>query len=472
MDETTASATLVAVLDVPPSSGEQLRESARHGGWLEVRIDADPAWLREHFAGELLYANGGGAARLMAAARHYNLVDLAPEACTPEVLAAIPPRQRVVSAPCHAAGAALAIPARLYRFTVPARRSGDELVPLRLLRALGRRDVTAYATGPIGTWSRLVAPFLGARFVFESLSGIERVAGSFGFPELPPVDELFGMVGNPVLHSYSPRIHNTAFRAQGRNALYVPFHVESFDDFRTNILETGAVESLGFSLNALSIVSPYKAVALGAARAKSPMVAHAGSTNFFRRNASGEWVAETTDADGVLLTLRDRGVHCRNKRVAVIGCGGSGRAMAAALHQAGADVTLVNRGLERGQFAQDLLGLPFLPLKQFSGETFSIVVNATPVGRDSDEISFPVQTLPRDAVVVDLVYRDRPTPLITRTRGPGRITVDGWDMLVTQALRQFRLMTGADMPERLARQALGFDEPAAVAGDEWRRSDG
>ncbi|HYI12301.1 MAG TPA: shikimate dehydrogenase [Thermoanaerobaculia bacterium] len=465
MSETTAGATLVAVLDAHPRSAESLHASTRQAGWLEVRVEADPSWLRAHFQGKLLYAAGGGADRLLAAAREYDFVNLTPEECVPRVLEGIPAAQRVISAPCDAAEAALAIPATLYRFTVHAYRSGDELVPLRLLRKLGRRDVTAYATGPIGTWSRIVAPWLGAPFVFENAGEIERLSSSFGFPELPPIEELFGMVGNPVLHSYSPRIHNTAFRAQGRKALYVPFHVENFDDFRRNILESREIEALGLTLNALSIVSPYKAVALDAAAGKSPMVAHAGSTNFFRRDDDGEWIAHTTDADGVLLTLRERGVQCRNKSVAVIGCGGSGRAMAAALHQAGADVTLVNRGLERGNFARDLLGLPFLPLRHFSGEAFSIVVNATPVGRDSDDIAFPVDSLKRDAVIVDLVYRDSPTQLMSRTRGPGRITVDGWDMLVTQALRQFRLMTGSDMPERLARQALGFDEPAAVAVD-------
>jgi 3-dehydroquinate dehydratase/shikimate dehydrogenase len=466
MSETTAGATVVAVLDTPPPSGESLRAAAQHAGWIEVRIEADPAWLRAHFPGKLLYARGGGAAHLIAAARDYDFVDLAPDDCTPGVLAAIPPQQRVISASCRGAAEALAIPARLYRFTVPAHRSGDELEPLRLLRTLARNDVTAYATGPIGTWSRILAPWLGAPFVFEPLEGVGRLVTSFCFADLPPIEELFGMVGCPVLHSYSPRIHNSAFRAEGRKALYLPFHVEDFDGFRTNILESRAIEQLGFSLNALSIVSPYKAVALGAARAHSPMVARAGSTNFFRRGDDGGWTAATTDADGVLLTLRDRGVQCRNKRVAVIGCGGSGRAMAAALHQAGARVTIVNRGLEHGRFARDLLGLPFVPLREFSCEGFSIVVNATPVGRDSDDISFPIDRLPRDAVIIDLVYRDDPTALIARTRGPGRITIDGWDMLVTQAVRQYELMTGDEIPERLARQALGFYEAAAVAGDE------
>ncbi len=467
---------VVAVLEHCLASADELSAIAGQAACLEVRSELDCEWLRARTSGTLLYApREREQARLIAAARRYDLVDLRLEECVPDLLKAIPASKRVLSAfDCPADPVALreklramsAIPARLYRLTVRADRSGDELVPLQLLKDANRDDVTAFATGPIGLWSRIVAPWLGAPVVFgsahgdvasEGLPGIERLL-DFGFPDLSPFEELFGMVGSPVLHSYSPRIHNSAFRRVGRRALYVPFHVESFQDFWTNVIESGGIESLGFSIDGLSIVSPFKGVALEAVREWSPMVGRAGSTNFFRRDPGNGWVAETTDADGVLLTLRGHGVQCRNQRAAVIGCGGSGRAMAAALQQAGADVTLVNRGLERGNYARDLLRLPFLPLREFSGKGFSIVVNATPVGRDSDEISFPIERLRRDAVIVDLVYREDATQLIARTRGPGRITVDGWDMLMTQAGRQFELMTGMEMPVNHARHALGFTE--------------
>src|SRR5688572_22983676 len=108
MSETTAGASLVAVLDVLPSSGETLRESARQAGWLEVRVDADPEWLRAHFEGKLLYSVRGDAERLIAAARDYDFVNLAPEDCVPRVLAAIPASQRVISTSCDAVDEALA----------------------------------------------------------------------------------------------------------------------------------------------------------------------------------------------------------------------------------------------------------------------------------------------------------------------------------------------------------------------------
>ncbi|MBV9497303.1 MAG: type I 3-dehydroquinate dehydratase, partial [Acidobacteria bacterium] len=362
--------TLVAVLDHAARPADVL-EAAGDAQWLELRADAssdfDPDWLRGRFRGLLLYSlHGHGPSRerrLLRAAEHFDLIDLGVADLSPEILAAIPPGKRVISADLanaslaelrHAAAGMTQIPARLYRLTTRAPHSGDELAPLQLLRELQRDDVTAFATGPTGLWTRIVAPHLGARVVFGSASGddalsgapsVQRLVDAFGFPSLPDITEIYGMAGDPVRHSLSPRIHNTAYRALGKSALYVPFHAPDFDLFWNRIVLSGAIEKLGFALKGLSVVSPHKTAALGAARYQSSIVQRAQSTNLFHRAADGEWFAESTDADGVMLTLRERGIHPHKRRVAVIGCGGSGRAMAAALHDAGADVTLVNRGM-------------------------------------------------------------------------------------------------------------------------------
>jgi 3-dehydroquinate dehydratase/shikimate dehydrogenase len=480
--------TIVAVFDAAPRAADVVAAAA-HAHWLELRAaevsDCDAASLRARFPGALLFTltthDGDRVATLLRAANSFDFITLEQDDLTPEVLDAIPPERRVIAAelPCLsldqlkvAAARMLTTPARLYRIAMHAHEPGDELAPAQLLHALDRDDVTAYAIGPVGLWTRILAPWLGARFVFGDGSGDDALTGtpsvlrlvdSFGFPALPEIDELYGMVGNPVLHSLSPRIHNSAFRALGKRALYVPFHVDAFEKFWMRVVESDALDELGFPLRGLSIVSPHKTIAISATKRRSDIVQRALSTNLFRRDHENEWVADSTDSQGVMLTLRDRGVKTRNVRAAVIGCGGSGRAMAAALHAAGADVTLVNRGFERGSLAVTLLQLPFLPLRSFSCEGYSIVVNATPVGRDSDDTPFPVQRLRRDAVVVDLVYRDGPTPLINRTRGPGRITIDGWDMLMAQARHQFELMTGSEMPEELIRHALGISPAVAVA---------
>lgn len=427
-------------------------------------------------------------ARLIAGAGAFDLVDLEPHDLDDRrLLRAIPPEQRVITwrgraATRHELASILRAlshtPARLYRLELETTREGEALLPLQFLRESGRPDVTAYAVGPAGFWTRILAPHLGARVAFggeahadgnaDAMPSCAQWRDDYGYPHAAPVREIFGIVGCPVLRSLSPRLHNAGFRALGREALYLPFHAADFGDFWTALIEGRGLEELGFDVGALCVVSPHKEVALAAAGARTPMVSRAGSTNFFV-NEGGVWTADTTDPEGVLLTLREKGIEPKNRRVAVVGCGGSGRAVAAALQQAGAQVTLVNRGFDRASLAVRLLRLPFRPLASFSARGYSIVVNATPIGYRADEMPFDIEHLADDAVVVDLVYGVEPTALIAITRARGQVTIDGRDVLRTQAMSQFHLMTGEPMPPEVPRRILGWEAPpvaiAAAGGD-------
>ncbi|HWW62805.1 MAG TPA: hypothetical protein VN181_15635 [Thermoanaerobaculia bacterium] len=459
-------ATVVAVLDRRPVSDAALAAASGVADWLELRVDRageiDAAWLRERFAGALLYTHAPGANRetILRAARDFDFITLDEHDLVPAILDVIEPSRRVIRCRTN-------VEAKLHRLELD-----DELTALQLLAAERRDDLTAYGIGRTATWSRILAPHLGAPFVFgridesiddEGAPPLSRLVDDYDFPHIHPVGELFAMAGNPVAHSLSPRIHNAGYRATGRAALYLPFHVGNFAHFWRRVVESDALDVLGLPLRAISVVSPFKTEALRVVEARRvPIVDRAESTNLLLRDTRG-WLAETTDADGVLVTLRNNGVVCNKRRVAVVGCGGSGRAMAAALEQAGADVTIVNRSFERGMLAEHLLHLPYVPLSLFSPEDYSVVVNATPVGRGGeDELPFAVDKLSRDTTIVDLVYRDGETALMRRTRGPGRVTIDGREMLLTQAARQFELMTGDELPDGIAERAAGLDEPLAV----------
>ena len=468
--------TIVATLDRDVTRGA-LEAADVLASWLEVRADLagdiDLARLRRHFGGKLLFTlrsrgEGGEShagdrerrARLISAAERYDLIDLEPRDLVPRVLEAIAPERRVLSTShIDSVDRLLATPAALYRVAPLARHHADALAPMRLLKSLGRADVCAYADGILGIWTRVVAPQLGAPAVFAPIDGemsVERLALDYGFPEVAEAREVFAIAGDPVYGSLSPRLHNAAFRAVGRAALYVPFHVPSFREFWIDIVESGAFDELGLPLRTICVVSPNKEIAVAAAAEKAPIVRRACSTNFFIRNDGG-WTADTTDPEGVMLALKEHGVKAANQKVAVVGCGGAGRAVAAALQHAGADVTLVNRGFDRGSFAVSLLHLPFMPLAGFSAGEYSIVVNATPVGRCGDDPPFSIDSLRHDAVVIELVYGEAPTLLISRTRARGQIAIDGKEILMKQAMRQFHLMTGEEMPEHLVRSILGME---------------
>jgi len=481
-------ATLVAtLLDEPSSRGEELAALPNTVEWLEVRADLigdpDVEWLRRRFPGRLIYtlrshAEGGRAGRdpgdragrLLAAANQYDLINLEGNRdLSPELLARIPRERRMISWHGPAVGVEqlkskfarfAEVAARYYQLAPAAARSGDEIAPLSLLQSLARSDTAAYATGPIGLWSRLASLALGSPLVFGAVGSpgeepsINRMIADYGLPNLMPFKEIYGIAGNPVSHSLSPRLHNAGYRTLGREALFVPFHVDSFSDFWNHMLAGRAMHSLGMPIMGLTVASPHKEAALAAATKVSSIARGAGSANLLVRD-NGYWRADTTDPDIVFMSSRERGVDVKQRRAAVIGCGGAGRAIAAALDQSGARVTLVNRGQERGSFAAQLLGLPYVPLLNFDAEGYQVVVNATPVGRDDDAAPFKLETLAEEAVVIDLVYGSRPTPLVSNSVGLGRTVIDGRDVLLTQVLRQFQIMTGRKMSVGLARETLG-----------------
>jgi 3-dehydroquinate dehydratase/shikimate dehydrogenase len=441
-------ASLIATLSGTPSpDGRELAALPRCVEFLEIRAavagKVKPEWLRNHFHGEPLY--------------ELNIEDDLPEATLRET----PAENRIVSWYGNAADVAqlqsrfaqmAAIPARFYKLVNTAKSLSQEFLPLTLLKSLGRTDTIAYANGTLGFWSRLIALQLGAPAIFGLAAPgpnaneptVAKLIDDYGLPDLRPVKEIFAIIGNPIFHSLSPRLHNSSYRAMNHPALFVPLQVNSFAEFWRDFVQSKQLDAYGFPLNGMTVASPHKEEAFLTAKNVSAMVQQTQAANILIRN-NGWWNADTTDPD-VVYAAGNQNVSVREKRAAVIGCGGAGRAIAAALLESGAGVTLINRGAERGERAALLLGLPYIPLPDFDAEGYDIVVNATPVGRDTDEVPFALDRLSKHAVVIDLVYGSRPTPLVHNTLARRQVAIDGRDVLLTQVRNQFRLMTGKEMP--------------------------
>ncbi len=505
-------ASLVAVLtepmdvDAAPLTGLDLVADS-----LEVRGDEagdlHPDRLRPHFRGRLVYSLAGTpdrhgnrttradrSRRLVAAAdAGYDVVDLRwPFDATPEVLDRIVPGRRRIS--WHGPSAPLpwlrnlveemrSIPAPLYLVSLESGRAGSggagsggaesggpnagegALRAMQLLGALGRDDVTAFATGAAGLWSRVLAPWLGAPVAFgrvaapsddddmvteaeaDGMPTLAHLVEHYGLPDLPRLEDLYGIVGRPARRSFSPLLHNAAYRSLGLPALFLPFGAESLPSFWADVVERG-LDGLGLRLRGATITSPHKEDALLVARDVTDAARQAGAANLLTR-APGGWRADTTDSTGVMAALAQAGVDPAGQPAAVIGCGGAGRAAASALVQAQAHVTLVNRGQERGRWAAELLDLPFVPLQELDPSPYSLVLHATPLQR---EAPFDVARLAPGTTVLDMVYGRRPTRLITEARERDLVTIDGWDVLVAEVDDQFRLMTGHSLPAAVFEQ--------------------
>jgi 3-dehydroquinate dehydratase/shikimate dehydrogenase len=451
--------------------------------WIQLRADLVgdiPAeWLRSCFSGQLIYSlrssETGGAfhgsaferqRRLLVASRSYDLIELdASSDLNNELLNAIPPTKRMITWCNRMRNASEMlcslernqVPARFYLVSTPAQKTSDGVQALCFLKMLQRNDVCAFSDGPYGLWSRLLAPYFGSPFVFGRLNDADRSSGDlsvhqlisdYGLPVLNPVQKLFGMVGNKIFQSPSPRIHNCAYRALKYPALFLPFHVDGFEEFWRDLIQPYVFNLLGLPLEGFVMVSPHKEAALEVADYATPMAQKARATNVvIRRN--GFWEAHTTDPESI-----SRISPAGPIKAAVIGCGGAGRAVAAALQKIGAEVTLVNRSKERGLYASALLGLPFIPLSEFRASGYGLLVNATPIGKESDCLPFAVASCISNTLIVDLAYGGKPTPLVAAVRARGGTAIDGYDVLLTQVRKQFLLLTRKKMPESIGRTAI------------------
>ncbi|MXX62594.1 MAG: type I 3-dehydroquinate dehydratase [Holophagales bacterium] len=496
--EVARSATLVASLtEAPSASGDEVRALSELADCLEVRADlvgdVGADWLRERFAGELLYtlrseAEGGRGtveperrAALLSAARGYDFVDIeADRDLGRAVLDVVEPRRRLVSWHGRARNLKVlqgrlrqvsGVEARLYKLVTEAQNSGDELVPLELLLGAGRGDVAAFSMGAIGAWTRLVAPRLGAPWIYGAAGPlaaapgqppVERLRVDYGLPNLRRASRLFGVVGHPAAHSLSPRLHNSGYRDRGEEALYVAFDAPSFETFWREVVLSDFFDRAGLPLSGLSVTAPHKAAALAAASEAGDLARGTQGANTLLpcRNgaASKRWRAESTDPEGVVGPLRRGGIDLEDRDAVVIGAGGAGRAAALGLAAAGARVVLANRTEATGRPAAEALGVAFAPLEELEPGGFDIVVNATSLGhRADDPLPCDPAALRSSAAAVELVYGGGPTPWGRALAARGLVVVDGREVLLHQGLSQFEAMIGTALPFEVGAAALGLE---------------
>jgi 3-dehydroquinate dehydratase/shikimate dehydrogenase len=318
--------------------------------------------------------------------------------------------------------------------------------------------LVAIAMGPLGVASRILGGACGAPFTFASAAaGREAAPGQttaaalvrvYRARSIGPATRIYGLVGTDILRSLSPAVHNAAFAARGIDAVYVPLQAESLDAF----LE--ALPALG--LSGFSLTRPYKSAILPSLASVEPEAGRAGSVNTVVVR-DGSLAGSSTDGEGVLAPLRRR-LEPKGRAVAIVGAGGAARAAAFALTRAGARVTLLARRPEQAAEVAAAAGCATAPLEGVSRLEWDVLMNATPVGSGSAPGVMPV---PQDAlrpggVVFDMVYEPRETPLVAAARARGCVTIDGVEMLVAQAVRQFETWTGVAAPvDAMTEAALG-----------------
>ncbi len=344
---------------------------------------------------------------------------------------------------------------------VPTATALGEVGALRELLAAASRDgggdrrLTCFAAGRPGAISRLLAPTWGSWATYGALDrGRETAAGQFTAEDLLTVYDVDGMrsgqrrfllIGSGVFGSPSPAMHAAGYRSLGIDAAYLPVELDRFDDLPPLVEPGGVLAATG-----LAVTVPHKEAAARRCRERDPIVSEAGAANTVLIDADG-WRGFNTDAPAALAAIRDR-VDPQGKEVAVAGAGGTAAALALALRGAGARVTIYNRSPERARRLARRIGVRSRPFAALEDATWDILVNGTPLGSQGEEL-LPAERLV-GSLVLDAVYGAEPTPLVREARRRGLSAIEGFELLVGQAVLQFARMTG-HAPDAAVLEAAG-----------------
>ncbi|MBC7288215.1 MAG: shikimate dehydrogenase [Armatimonadetes bacterium] len=285
------------------------------------------------------------------------------------------------------------------------------------------------------------------RLVEEAITGATRVVG---------------VIGWPVAHSLSPPMHNAAFGHLGMDWVYVAFPVAP--EYVPEAV--GGVRGLGVA--GINVTIPHKQAVVEHLDELDQTAADLEAVNTIH-NADGRLKGYNTDGPGLVRSLEEAGFSVAGKRIAVIGAGGSARAVVFALARAGASyIAILNRTVERAVALADMVRekcgygsaepLPLVgPSSQRAVESADAVVDCTSVGMHPNVDVAPVvppEWLHAGQVVCDLTYNPRETVLLKAAKRRGAVAVDGTGMLVHQGAIAFEIWTGREAPVEIMRAAL------------------
>lgn len=331
----------------------------------------------------------------------------------------------------------------------------DNVRLLNLIKG-AKIPTVAFCMGEYGVVSRVLCGKFGAPFTYCTFSKERIMApGQLPFEEMKKlyrydeIDEktaVYGVVGDPIGHSWSPLLHNAAYKKMGMNAVYLPLRVPP-EEFEATLK---AYEALG--IRGYSVTIPHKQAALKFAQRADEASRQIGAANTLFKDSEGRWCAANTDYQAALDSLQ-LGLDLKGdsslsgKRVLILGAGGAARAIGLGVSRAGAMVMLANRSKDRGMTLADELKCQFVTWANRGAVAADVVINCTPMGMHPEMNASPFEQFWfRDGMVVfDTVYNPENTLFLKEAREHGCFTVSGIEMFVRQAAAQFKYFTGKEV---------------------------
>lgn len=263
---------------------------------------------------------------------------------------------------------------------------------------------------------------------------------------------LAAVVANPIKHSISPFIHNSAFEATNTNGVYLDWEVDA-----TELSETVA-NIRRYQMYGINLSMPYKEQVIPYLDQLSAEACLIGAVNTVV-NREGTLIGYNTDGKGFFKSLPSFKIS--RKRLVLLGAGGAAKAiLAQAILDGVSQISIFVRSssiektrpyLEKIQnatgFRVDLFALEDVQDLQDSITQADLLVNATSVGMDGSSQPIPTSIiLPEKLLVADVIYQPFETPFLKWAKNQGNQSINGLGMLLYQAAEAFELWTGKEMP--------------------------
>jgi 3-dehydroquinate dehydratase/shikimate dehydrogenase len=347
------------------------------------------------------------------------------------------------------------IPAHGYKIVTTARKPSDTSRVLELAKAHPKIPTIVLAMGEPGFATRVLSPAFGGLYTYAApnmaggtASGqvtAKKLKGLYRVGKFSRDAQIYGVIADPVSHSISPAVHNRAFQHKRLDASYLPFLVKpgQLKDFFTMAKD--------LPLSGFSVTIPHKQKIIRYLDFVDPVAKRIGAVNTVWRKA-GKWRGANTDAPGVTMPL-ERHLRLNKSSVLVVGNGGAARGAVFALADAGAKLSITGRNPDRVRALAAACGAEAISREQAESRMFDALVHATPLGMSphTDKCFFSGKIPGK--LVFDMVYSPMETELLKRAKAQKAEVMQGIEMFIEQASRQFEIWTEQRAPRAVMLQA-------------------
>lgn len=264
-----------------------------------------------------------------------------------------------------------------------------------------------------------------------------------------------GIIGYPVEHSFSPKMHNFISELMGNDYIYSAWSVEPQN------LESAINGIRALNIAGINVTAPHKTDVMKYLDEVSEQAQYLGSVNTVV-NRRGKLYGYNTDADGFLAALKSEGIEVGGKKILVIGAGGVVKpTLMRIIQEKPQAVTVVNRTKARvmalAEAINDKTG--FGILTDAGDKSFDVVINTTSAGMEPQTDVLPIDEIAEfddlsfineNTAVVDMIYNPEETLFLKEARKRGAKTVNGLGMLIYQGILAYELFTDVKLPESIA----------------------